>query len=153
MQFTKQLPIGVSTFSRFKEENLIYVDKTKTIFTIANKAAGKFFLSRPRRFGKSLLVSTLHSLFAEGISAFSGFAIENLWKDKTYQVIYLDFSKVRSGKLNDFINDLNSKLLMALKEAKDQMEKQKYGLELLPGTKLHYFAFIIDAKTKTITYQ
>ena len=117
MQFTKQLPIGVSTFSRFKEENLIYVDKTKTIFTIANKAAGKFFLSRPRRFGKSLLVSTLHSLFAEGVAAFSDLAIENLWQDKTYRVIHLDFSKVRAGELNDFINDFNNKLLMALKSA------------------------------------
>ena len=44
MQFTKQLPIGVSTFSRFAQENLIYVDKTKDLFSIANKAAGKFFL-------------------------------------------------------------------------------------------------------------
>ena len=94
MQFTKQLPIGVSTFSRFAQENLIYVDKTKDLFSIANKAAGKFFLSRPRRFGKSLLVSTLHSLFAEGISTFSGLAIAKLWKDKTYQVVHLDFSKV-----------------------------------------------------------
>ena len=43
MQFIKQLSIGVSTFSRFAQENLIYVDKTKTLFSIANKAAGKFF--------------------------------------------------------------------------------------------------------------
>lgn len=60
----KKLPLGSQTFSDFKEENYIYVDKTKEIYKMINSGK-KFFLSRPRRFGKSLLVSTLEELLKD----------------------------------------------------------------------------------------
>lgn len=58
------LPLGTSTFSTLRASNEIYVDKTALIHSLAATGRGKIFLARPRRFGKSLLVSTLESLFA-----------------------------------------------------------------------------------------
>lgn len=100
------LPLGTSSFSALREEGQIYVDKTELIFNLA-KVRGKFFLARPRRFGKSLLVSTFESLFKHGLVDFSGLAIEALWEDKkTYRVVRLDFSGAKN-----FIDtaDFNSK--------------------------------------------
>ncbi len=58
----KKLPVGIQTFSELIRENYVYVDKTEDIFRMID--SGKYyFLSRPRRFGKSLLLSTLKSLF------------------------------------------------------------------------------------------
>jgi len=59
----KQLPIGLSTFSRIIKENYLYVDKTEHILRLFSSGERYFFLSRPRRFGKSLLLSTIKSMF------------------------------------------------------------------------------------------
>ena len=72
---------------------MVYVDKTASIYQMI-KSGRQFFISRPRRFGKSLLVSTLESLFSKGTEMFKGLAIEKVWTDKTYKVIHLDFSGV-----------------------------------------------------------
>jgi len=74
----KRLPIGIQTFSELVDpaENYVYVDKTREIHTLVT--AGKyFFLSRPRRFGKSVLVSTLYELFRGNRELFKGLYIEN----------------------------------------------------------------------------
>lgn len=86
------LPLGSSTFATLRESNEIYVDKTAMVFDMA-RVRGKYFIARPRRFGKSLLVSTFESLFKHGLRDFKGLAIENHWNDKTYTVIRLDFSE------------------------------------------------------------
>ena len=78
-------------FSDIKNSGNIYVDKTDLINEFA-QLRGPIFLSRPRRFGKSLLIDTLHSLFAKGIEDFHELALEKLWKDITYKVIRIDFS-------------------------------------------------------------
>ena len=90
-QFFQPLPIGRSDFETLRIENRIYVDKTRKIFDLCH-LGNKIFLSRPRRFGKSLLVSTFESLFRFGLRDFKGLAIEALWNDKTYEVVRLDFS-------------------------------------------------------------
>lgn len=90
----KALPLGTSSFPALRLSNEIYVDKTDLIFQLALQR-GKIFLARPRRFGKSLLVSTFESLFKEGLKNFQGLAIEKLWKDKTYPVVRLDFSEIK----------------------------------------------------------
>ena len=90
----KPLPLGTSDFETLRMRGQIYVDKTALIYEIAKKTE-KFFLTRPRRFGKSLLVSTFASLFKNGLKFFSGLAIEQLWEDTTYNVVEIDFSKVR----------------------------------------------------------
>jgi len=94
----QHLSLGTSDFSALRQwgpNGQIYVDKTAQIYEIASRQE-KFFLARPRRFGKSLLVSTFESLFKYGLRDFNGLAIERLWKEeKTYQVIRLDFSRVK----------------------------------------------------------
>ena len=92
----KPLPLGTSDFSVLRSAGQIYVDKTALIYELASKRQ-KFFLARPRRFGKSLLVSTFESLFRYGLRDFKGLAIENLWKEEsTYQVVRLDFSRAKN---------------------------------------------------------
>ena len=73
-------PIGIQSFDQIREDGYVYVDKTGLIYNLVTQ--GKtYFLSRPRRFGKSLLSSTLHSYFAGQKDLFKGLAIEQLEKD------------------------------------------------------------------------
>lgn len=89
------LPIGTSSFTELRRNNQIYVDKTDLIWKIASKRE-KFFLARPRRFGKSLLISTFESLFNSGLRDFEGLKIESLWKDeRKFKVVRLDFSEIK----------------------------------------------------------
>ena len=90
------LPLGVSDFHKLRESGKIYVDKTELIYQLA-ATYEKLFLARPRRFGKSLLVSTFESLFKYGLRDFKGLAIEKLWKEeRTYNVVRLDFSRIKN---------------------------------------------------------
>ena len=73
----KKCPLGIQTFEKVIEEDLLYVDKTQYIYSLAQNYR-YVFLSRPRRFGKSLLASTLHSYFAGKKELFKGLAIERL---------------------------------------------------------------------------
>ena len=74
-----------------------------------NFRRAKIFLSRPRRFGKSLLVSTFESLFRFGLRDFKGLAIEALWNDKTYEVVRLDFSGLKAlGSIDAYEEALQS---------------------------------------------
>ena len=87
---TNQLPFGRPDFSYIRKNGKIYVDKTKLISKIAEQDTPIFF-SRPRRFGKSLLINTLKSLFEKGLEDFHGLEIEKTWKDTTYKVVNFDF--------------------------------------------------------------
>ncbi|MBQ7617531.1 MAG: AAA family ATPase [Desulfovibrio sp.] len=95
------LPCCNPDFSSIRESSLIYVDKTEIIAKIARQRT-PIFLSRPRRFGKSLLVNTLSSLFSDGLRCFHGLDIEKIWNDKTYQVVVLDFSGLASRDVQEF---------------------------------------------------
>ncbi len=88
----KQLPIGISTLGEIINNNFIYVDKTRFV---ANLATAKYyFLSRPRRFGKSLLVDTLKQAFLGNKKLFKGLYLENNWNwNKSYPVIHLDLGQ------------------------------------------------------------
>ena len=96
-ELIKKLPLGTSSFEKLRQLDQIYVDKTDRVFDLACQN-GKFFLARPRRFGKSLLISTFESLFNYGLKDFKGLAIENLWKDedRNYRVVRLDFSEAKT---------------------------------------------------------
>jgi hypothetical protein len=90
--FTRKLPSGVQSFRKVREIYDIYVDKTLHIYNMINRY-NVVFLSRPRRFGKSLTCSTLESIFANEKELFKGLAIEKTdWKWKEYPVIRLDTS-------------------------------------------------------------
>jgi hypothetical protein len=87
----KLLPIGIQTFSKIRQNDYVYIDKTKHAYELA-KQGGFYFLSRPRRFGKSLFLDTLHQLFACRRELFSGLFIENKWDwDNPYPLIRISF--------------------------------------------------------------
>ena len=88
----KKLPIGIQTFSKIREEDYIYIDKTKDALELIN-SYNYAFLSRPRRFGKSLFVSTLQELFEGNKKLFEGLYVYDKWdwEDK-YPVIKISFS-------------------------------------------------------------
>ncbi|MBF0099868.1 MAG: AAA family ATPase, partial [Desulfobacterales bacterium] len=95
MSKLQRLPVGDSSFESIRGNNILYVDKTRHIFQLVDE--GKYyFLSRPRRFGKSLTVSTLRCLFQGRQELFNGLWIkENTdWEWKTYPVILIDFNEI-----------------------------------------------------------
>ena len=90
-EIMKDLPIGVQTFKKMRENNYVYVDKTEFVYELARKEGNNFF-SRPRRFGKSLLVNTFKELFLGSEQLFQGLWIHDKWDwSKTYPVIHLSF--------------------------------------------------------------
>ena len=85
-------PIGIQSFDQIIEDGYVYVDKTEMIYSLVKE--GKiYFLSRPRRFGKSLLLSTLKNYFLGRKELFKGLAIDRLEKDwLEYPVFHIDFN-------------------------------------------------------------
>lgn len=108
----RRLPIGVQSFAKLRTENFIYVDKTRFIYDLVHKSA-QYFLSRPRRFGKSLFLSTLKAYWEGKKELFSGLAIAELEKDnptawQSCPVFYIDFNKEsyqRDGALEDVLDE------------------------------------------------
>jgi len=112
MMTRKKLPIGIQTFSEIMKQDYCYVDKTSLIQQLVE--GGKYyFLSRPRRFGKSLLVSTLKSLFAGEQALFKGLAVEKSWDwSIQYPVIHISFG----GGVIDSRAMLETTLLATIRE-------------------------------------
>ena len=97
-QQRRKYPVGIQTFQRIIEEGYVYVDKTDLVWELSHYATF-VFMSRPRRFGKSLLTSTLDSYWRGDKELFKGLKIMNLeqaWK--SYTVIHLDLSIVKGRK-------------------------------------------------------
>ena len=89
----KLYPIGMQAFDRIREEDRLYIDKTEYVYRMTHTDATYVFLSRPRRFGKSLLVSTLESYFEGRRDLFAGLAIDNLEKEWTqYPVLHFSLA-------------------------------------------------------------
>ncbi|WP_459996623.1 AAA family ATPase, partial [Marinitoga arctica] len=105
----KKLPIGVQDYKEIIEENYIYVDKTKYLYNLIN--SGKFyFFSRPRRFGKSLTISTLYYLFKGEKELFKDTYIYDKWEFKEYPIIKLDMSDNTLITFEKFIKSLYDKI-------------------------------------------
>ena len=103
-------PVGIQTFSDIIKRGCVYVDKTDLIYKLTKKYK-YVFLSRPRRFGKSLLSTTLHSYFAGEKDLFKGLAIEGLEKDWTeYPILHFDMSTFKNCNLKDLQSKFNYKL-------------------------------------------
>ena len=109
-------PIGIQSFDQIIEDGYVYVDKTDLVYKLTQE--GKiYFLSRPRRFGKSLLVSTLKNYFLGRKELFKGFAIDKLEKDwNVYPVFHVDFNGsdftqegVLEKRLNGYVSDWEKK--------------------------------------------
>lgn len=85
-------PIGIQSFEKLREGGYLYVDKTELLFRLVD-AGQYYFLSRPRRFGKSLMISTLEAIFQGKRHLFKGLAIDSLYDDwQTYEVLHLDLN-------------------------------------------------------------
>lgn len=85
-------PIGIQNFERLRDEGFVYVDKTRQVYELA-QSGRYYFLSRPRRFGKSLLISTMEAYFSGKRELFKGLAIERLEKDWTeHPVLHIDLN-------------------------------------------------------------
>ncbi len=113
----KLYPIGIQTFERVRKEDKFYVDKTEYIYRMTHTDGTYFFLSRPRRFGKSLLVSTFQSYFEGKKELFEGLAIEKLEKEwKEYPVLHFSLA---GGKHMEK-EQLERYLLYILKENEDR---------------------------------
>jgi len=108
----KKLGLGISAFSKLIENDYIYVDKTQSIYEMINTGE-IYFLSRPRRFGKSLIVSTLKELFKGNKKLFEGLYIYDKWDwNEEYPIIHLDFAGRTSKNpemlelsIDKFLND------------------------------------------------
>ena len=94
----KELPISIASFPKIVEKNLIYVDKTEYLYPLIKKG-GIYFLSRPRRFGKSLLISVLEEIFNGNKELFRDCWIYDRIKWEKYPVIHLDFLEIDYRKL------------------------------------------------------
>ena len=114
MQNIRKLPIGIQSFESLRRDNYIYIDKTEFAYSLVH--SGKvYFLSRPRRFGKSLFLSTLKAYFEGKKELFKGLKIEKLEKDnpdawKKYPVIYLNFAQNSFSKAISLEKTINLQL-------------------------------------------
>ena len=87
-----RLPIGIQDFATLREANMVYVDKTRLLAPLLE--TGRYFLSRPRRFGKSLLLSTLKAAFEGRKNLFKGLWLEDNFDFTPRPIIHLDFSRL-----------------------------------------------------------
>ncbi len=128
----RYFPIGIQTFEKIRELNAIYVDKTELIYRLVN-GGNYYFLSRPRRFGKSLLISTLKSYFEGRKDLFEGLAIASLEKDwKQYPVLHFSLSKKRIVKLEDvgFLLDSILREQESIYGSDPKTDSSQYGLRM-----------------------
>ena len=107
---SRKLPIGIQSFEKLRTGGYLYVDKTELVYRLA-KAGIPCFLSRPRRFGKSLLLSTLEAYFLGKKDLFKGLAIERLEQDwLVYPVLHLDLNAEKYDSNERLANLLESQL-------------------------------------------
>jgi hypothetical protein len=131
----RRLPLNESSFIDIRANNQVYVDKTRYIHDFLNTSKYAF-LSRPRRFGKSLTVSTLAALFQGQKELFKGLYIYDKWEFKKYPILWFDFS----GISNDTQEILKQSLLQKLQKFASQ-----YDLTLPPGEPKDQPGALIDA--------
>jgi hypothetical protein len=133
----KLLPIGISDYKKLREGGYIYVDKTEYIYRLIKEGSGYYFLSRPRRFGKSLLLSTIEYLFKgekelyKGLYIYSynignkSLVIEDKWEwDKIYPVIRIDFAKTQVRDEKELEKELRATIIETGKRYRYKYNKE-----------------------------
>ena len=137
MQNIRKLPVGIQTFEKLREGGYLYIDKTDFVYNLVHTGQ-VYFLSRPRRFGKSLLLSTFKAYFEGRKELFEGLKIAELEKEnpdawKKYPVIYLNFAQDNFSEkktLGDCINlqleeyERNSREKIIAKKASSMTEQE-----------------------------
>ena len=129
---------SVYSFEKLRQENYLYVDKTEYIWNLINPAGGSYFLSRPRRFGKSLTVSTLKAVFEGRKELFEGLALYDKPYDwKKYPVIHLSFGDYNVS--SEAVRELPEYLM-----AKIQKAAREHGVQISGATPALCFGDLID---------
>lgn len=120
-----------NSFQKFREKGAAYVDKTAQLHRlITNVSSDNYFISRPRRFGKSLMISTLESIFKGRRELFKGLAIDSLPYDwEVYPVLKFDFSMLPNKTVDDFYVNLAKNVRDVLAELDIE-----YDFSYTPGT-------------------
>lgn len=131
MEQIRKLPIGIQTFDKLREGGFLYVDKTAMIYQIASTST-PYFLSRPRRFGKSLLISTFEAYFQGRKDLFQDLAIEQLeTKWEQYPVLHLDLNARKYETAADLTAMLNQYLekweLLYGQEKEDRSPEERFA--------------------------
>jgi hypothetical protein len=123
--------LGIQSFKELRENDYVYIDKTKFVWELIDR--GKFyFLSRPRRFRKSLIIGTFEELFKGNKRIFEGLYIYDKWDwSKTNPVIHLDFAEITYSTKEELKFSLNKFIDLTAQEKEIVMDK-----ELLLSTKL-----------------
>ncbi len=106
----KKLPLGIQTFSKMIEGDYLYIDKTEQIYNLITYSGQYYFLARPRRFGKSLLISTLQELFSGNRALFEGLWIEDKIDWQPYPVVHIDFTGLEYDTPGTLQQSLKNKL-------------------------------------------
>ena len=119
----KKLPVGIQTIEKLIKRDFVYVDKTDFVYRLITCGSDYYFLSRPRRFGKSLLVSTLKAIFSGNKKLFKGCKISSLsYSWDTFPIIHLDFSQMRTKNVKMLEEDLKKEFLNIGKSYKKRIE-------------------------------
>ena len=134
-------PIGIQDFEKLRNDGYVYVDKTAQIYKLATTGS-YYFLSRPRRFGKSLLISTMEAYFRGKRELFKGLAIEQLEKDwKEYPILHIDLNSRRYENAESLRLELNKYL---------EIWERRYGDEFKDrALEERFFQIIAKAYEKT----
>ena len=125
--------VGLDNFETMIDENYLYIDKTKLIYEMTKGGGSFYFLSRPRRFGKSLLCSTISNLFQGKRHLFKGLWIDDHWNwDRIHPVIHLEMG----AGVADSLEQMNNKMYKMLKK-----KFKNHKLDIDPDTKDPYLLF------------
>lgn len=152
----KKLPIGESTFSELIHPGVLYVDKTEYLYNLIKSGRGRYFFSRPRRFGKSLTCSTFEAIFSGNRKLFKDLWIgQSDYEWKTYPIISFDFSQISHStpeilerSLHDAINAHARKYSINLTE--QELTARFAELINTLGNKLGPVVIIVDEYDKPI---
>lgn len=150
----KKLPIGRQIFSEIIEDNYLYIDKTKDIYNLFAQGGKYYFLSRPRRFGKTLLISTLKEIFSGNKELFKGLWFYDKLQWEKHPVIHLDFlgmeydSKQRLVETLEFLVNQNAKTYkIRLKEKRYDKRFKELIIEL---SKTNKVVILVDEYDKPL---
>ncbi len=108
VQTPHRYPVGIQTFEKIREEGYLYVDKTRYIYDLAHGSGSTYFLSRPRRFGKSLLLSTMQAYFEGRRELFEGLALAGLETEwESHPAIRIDLSTIKTESTEQLLQLLD----------------------------------------------
>ncbi|SDN21734.1 Predicted AAA-ATPase [Desulfonauticus submarinus] len=143
----QKLPIGIQTFKKIRSADYVYVDKTKFIYKLISEGTNYFFLSRPRRFGKSLFLSTLKEVFEGNKELFKGLYIYDKYDFTPHPVIRISFGSGDYSIIDSIYEEINYILRTNIKHLKVECSNLEFYKscfkELIENTYFKYNSSVI----------